>query len=562
MLSGLKIENIAVIESADIAFTGGFNCMTGETGAGKSVIIGSLNAILGAKTPRDLIRTGADRASVNAYFEGVSGEAVSALAAEGLDCEDGELLISRVIYRDGRNTCRVNGSPVTVGMLRNIAPLLVNIHGQSDSLMLMDPKYHLGVIDSVAGAGELKAEYSELFSRLLAVRRQVKSLSASETEKTERARLLKYQIKELEQAGITEGETDRLHARRKVIENSRELSSALTKIYEALKGAAGASEILHDAAGRLKAAASLDESLLPRLETLNDLAYNTDDLASDIRAALAAVDFSEAELAGINDRLGELYELSVKYGSTERDMLAYLDKARAELDGIDSSGEELKKLRAEYDVLLKDAAAKAYELSDLRKSAAEKLCAKIQEELAFLNMKDTVFTVDFARTALGRTGCDSAEFMISANRGQSVRPLAKTASGGELSRIMLALKSVLAERDEVGTLIFDEIDSGVSGRAAGQIAKKLSEVAGTHQVICITHLPSIAAFADNHLKIEKFTRGDRTFTEVATLDRGGRAYEIARIIGGNENETAHLESAEKLIEEAETYKRGIRNVKN
>ena len=557
MLSNLIIENIAVIESADIAFTRGFNCMTGETGAGKSVIIGSLSAILGAKTPRDLIRTGADRAGVQAYFEDISDAVTASLGDAGIDCPDRTLTLSRVMYRDGRNTCRANGAPVTVSALKAIAPLLINIHGQSDSSRLMDPEYHLGVIDAVAGDGEQVRDYEECFSRLISVRRQVKNLTASEKDKSERADLLKYQIDELENAGITPGETERLRQRRKVIENSRELSGSLSKALEALKGAGGAVEILFDAAGRLKSAAGIDSELASLNEKLNDIAYNADDAAREVRSYLSSVDFSESELSEINARLAELYELSAKYGSTEEAMLEYLDKASKELDAINDSDTELQRLKTEYDALLRTCAEKAYALSDIRQAAADRFCRKIKEELAFLNMKDTVFTAEFTRTALRRTGCDACEFMISANRGQSAKPLAKTASGGELSRIMLAIKCALAERDSVETLIFDEIDSGVSGRAAGQIAKKLGEVARTRQVICITHLPSIAAFADNHLKIEKFTRENGTFTEVSCLDESGRVNEIARIIGGDENEKIHLESAKRLIEEAEEYKKSF-----
>lgn len=554
MLSNLLIENIAVIESADIAFTRGFNCMTGETGAGKSVIIGSLSAIMGAKTPRDLIRTGADRASVQAYFEDISDSVAASLADAGIECPDGTLTLSRVMFRDGRNTCRANGSPVTVAALKAVAPLLINIHGQSDSSRLMNPEYHLGVIDAVASDQERLAEYEACFERLLTVRRRIKALTASEKDKSERAGLLKYQINELQNAAITPGETERLRQRRKIIENSRELSNHLTRALEALKSAGGAVEILFDAAGNVKSAAGIDEGLAPLNDKLSDLAYNAEDAARDVRSALGAVDFPESELAEINARLGELYELSSKYGATEEAMLERLENAVKELADIDNSESALASLKTEYETLLRSCAEKAYALSDIRQAAAEEFCRKIREELEFLNMKDTVFTADFTRTALRRTGCDACEFMISANRGQSARPLAKTASGGELSRIMLAIKCALAERDSVETLIFDEIDSGVSGRAAGQIAKKLGEVARSRQVICITHLPSIAAFADNHLKIEKFTRGDGTYTEVSDLDPAGRVYEIARIIGGDENEKIHLESAKRLIEEAEEMK--------
>ena len=558
MLSNLKIENIAIIESASIDFEKNFNCLTGETGAGKSIVIDSINAVLGEKTSRELIRTGESRATVSAYFTDISKRTESILEESGLPIEDdGTLLISRVMTKDGRNVCKVNGASVTVSMLKTIGLSLINIHGQADNQELMSPEKHYTFIDAVADNSALFSDYTEKYNRLLEIKSEIKKITVDETMKARQIDLLSYQIDELKKADIRIGEKDELLSRRNIINNSRKLASSLGEAYAAIAGGddySGAASMLFDAARALSAAAEFLPDASDLAESVNDIAYTIDDCISEIDNLMEDTVFDERELSDIEERLDVIYRLSKKYGETEEEMLLFLDKAEEELHNITYSDELLEKLRTEYDECKKLTYEAAKKLSESRKTASEHFSEKIRNELAFLDMPETKFFVNITETPFSETGIDNIEFLISANRGEEPKPLAKIASGGELSRIMLAIKSVLADKDGTDTLIFDEIDSGVSGRAAGKIALKLNEVSMHRQVICITHLPSIAAFADRHMLISKAVRGEKTYTSVTSLDESGRIAEIARIIGGSEGDRIHLESAKLLLDEANAHK--------
>ncbi len=558
MLSNLKIENIAIIEYASIDFYSNFNCMTGETGAGKSIIIDSINAILGEKTSRELIRTGESKATVSAFFTDISQRTKSILADMDIESEeDCSLLISRTMTKDGRNVCKVNGTNVTVSMLKKIGLSLINIHGQSDNQELMSPELHYTFIDAVADNSELFGEYTQNYSEYLDIRSEINRLTVDDARKARQIDLLSYQIDELEKADLRVGEREELLSKRKIINNSQKLASALGEAYSAIAGGDdynGASSMLFDAARALSAVAEFLPEVSEMAESVNDIAYTVDSYMSDISSLAEDMTFDERELADIEERLDVIYRLSKKYGETEEEMLIFLDKAKEELHNITYSDqllEELNKKLAECKKRTQDSAEK---LSESRRNAAVIFSEKIQNELSFLDMPETKFSVDFNDIPFSETGIDNVEFLISANRGEEPKPLAKIASGGELSRIMLAIKSVLADKDDTDTLIFDEIDAGVSGRAAGKIALKLDHVSKHRQVICITHLPSIAAYADNHALISKAVRGDKTYTSVTKLDYDGRVAEIARIIGGNERDKIHLESAKQLLVEASIHK--------
>ncbi len=558
MLSNLKIENIAIIESASIDFTDKFNCMTGETGAGKSIVIDSINAVLGEKTSRELIRTGESKATVSAFFTDVSDRTQNLLEELGIVPEsDNTLHISRVMTKDGRNVCRVNGTNVTVSMLKTIGLSLINIHGQSDNQELMQSDTYYTFIDAVADNRKLIDDYLVLFNEMQTIKEKIRKLSVDDALKARRTDLLMYQIDELKKAELRCGEKEELVARKKLINNSQKLAGALNEAYSAINGGdeySGAVSMLFDAARALSEVAQYLPEAETIAESVNDIAYTIESYSSDINSFMDESRFDERELADIEERLDLIYRLSKKYGETEEEMLLFLDKAEEELHNITYSDELLEKLNAQLEVCKQSAYEKAYALSQSRKNAALDFSEKIQNELAFLDMPETTFSVSFTETPFTETGIDEIEFLISANRGEEPKPLAKIASGGELSRIMLAIKSVFADKDGTDTLIFDEIDSGVSGRAAGKIALKLNQVSQNRQVLCITHLPSIAAFADNHMLISKAVRGDKTFTSVTPLDEKGRIAEIARIIGGNENDNIHLESAGQLLTEAKKYK--------
>lgn len=558
MIANLKIENIAIIESASIDFEDKFNCMTGETGAGKSIVIDSINAILGEKTSRELIRTGEDRAKVTAFFTDISNRTKHILQDMGLPFEeDNTLLISRVMTRDGRNICKINGSSVTVSMLKSVGFSLINIHGQSDNQELMSPERHYTFIDAIADNQMLLGAYTESFQNLLHIRSEIKKLTVDDAMKARQTDLLTYQIDELEKANLRVGEKEDLTARRKIINNSQRLALALNEAYAALSGGddfSGAASMLFDAGRALSSASEFLSDVEEMSNSVNDIAYTIESYASDLSSIMENMVFDERELADIEERLDLIYRLSKKYGSTEEEMLLFLDNAKKELHNITYSDELLKELNSQLAVCEKETYAAAKKLSESRRQAADIFSEKIQTELAFLDMPETKFSVCQREVPFSETGIDDIEFLISANRGEEPKPLAKVASGGELSRIMLAIKSVLADKDDTDTLIFDEIDAGVSGRAAGKIALKLCDVSMNRQVICITHLPSIAAYADRHMLISKSVKGEKTYTAVSPLDDSGRVAEIARIIGGHEGDRIHLESAKLLLKDADAYK--------
>ena len=550
MLTSLKIENVAIIESAAIEFGCGLNVLTGETGAGKSIVIDSINAILGERTSRDIIRTGAQSAKVYAVFEDVNAKVRKFLDENGIDCEDGVLIINRTLSREGKNVCRLNGAPVTVSMLREIGSELIDIHGQHDNQALLSPEKHCGFVDSFAGNAEIIADYREKYGRLCEVRSKLKKLTTDESSKSQRIDFLTYQIDELEKAEITPGERDELTARKTLINNSQKVIESLNVAYEALKADGAGIDMITDAESEISDASAYMEALGEASEKITDIRYELEDIAETVRDAMSEVDFDQSELEEIDERLDLLYRLSKKYGNTEEEMLEYLEKAKTELDNIAFSEEKVKELQKQEKEALAETEAAAKKLTESRKTAGEKLSEAICSELEFLDMPNVRFVVKCDDIGLTENGKDEIEFLISANVGEEPKPLAKIASGGELSRIMLAIKNVLAEADGVDTMIFDEIDTGVSGRAAQKIAMKLRSASKGRQVICVTHLAQIAAQGDVHLYISKSVSGGKTYTNIKSLIEEDRVAEIARIMGGMEITKLQLESAREMLRNA------------
>lgn len=550
MLTSLKIENVAIIESAAIEFGCGLNVLTGETGAGKSIVIDSINAILGERTSRDIIRTGAQSAKVYAVFEDVNAKVRKFLDENGIDCEDGVLIINRTLSREGKNVCRLNGTPVTVSMLREIGSELIDIHGQHDNQALLSPEKHCGFVDSFAGNAEIIADYREKYGRLCEVRSKLKKLTTDESSKSQRIDFLTYQIDELEKAEITPGERDELKARKTLINNSQKVIESLNVAYEALKADGAGIDMITDAESEISDASAYMEALGETSEKITDIRYELEDIAETVRDAMSEVDFDQSELEEIDERLDLLYRLSKKYGNTEEEMLEYLEKAKTELDNIAFSEEKVKELQKQEKEALDETEAAAKKLTESRKAAGEKLSEAICSELEFLDMPNVRFVVKCDDIGLTENGKDEIEFLISANVGEEPKPLAKIASGGELSRIMLAIKNVLAEADGVDTMIFDEIDTGVSGRAAQKIAMKLRSASKGRQVICVTHLAQIAAQGDVHLYISKSVSDGKTYTNIKSLIEEDRVAEIARIMGGMEITKLQLESAREMLRKA------------
>lgn len=551
MLRTLSIENIAVIEKAKIDFDGGLNVLTGETGAGKSIVVDSINAVLGERTSKELVRTGSDFAFVSAFFENINATVYGELEKLGYTPEDdGSLLITRRISKDGRSSCRINGMPATVSVLHTLGKALVNIHGQHDSQSLLDPEQHYKFIDMLSGDSSVLSDYKAAFSRFLSVRRELKALTAAADSADKNTELLAYQIKELEEADIKIGEAQALNARKKVMDSAEKAAKAYSSALEAVNGDdenPGAESLLQSALESVVRFSELSPEIKKAAALLENAVDEIADAKSVIGGELSVLDFDPREREEIEERLDELFRLGKKYGDGEEKMLAYLDNAKRKLNSIVNNEEELEKLNDEYDKAYADVLAAAEKLTALRKKTAQKFAEDVKNQLAYLDMPKINFTVDFKKGIMSSAGLDKIEFLISANPGEEPKPLVKIASGGELSRIMLGIKSILAYNDTVDTLIFDEIDTGVSGRASQKIGLKLKEVSKNTQVICVTHSAQIASNADSHFLISKDISGDRTFTSVTLLNRSQRRNELARIMGGLEITDAMLNSAEELL---------------
>ena len=558
MLQLLHIENIAVIEEADITFDEGFNALTGETGAGKSIVIDAMGAVLGQRTSRDLIRTGAAKSFVSAVFTGVPS--LPALEECGIQTEDGELLLQREIYADGKNACRVGGRPVTVAQLRKIGGALLNIHGQHDGQQLLDEEQHGAYLDSFGQVDRELGDYAACYEAMEGTRKRLKSLQMDEAEKERRMDSLKFQIDELERAQLKVGEEEALLQRRNLLRNSEKFMSAIQGAVWSLTGGGeggGAVSELREAAGAMAGAKGLDEQfakLHERLESLHSEAY---DVAETLRDLEDAFDFSPQELDDLEGRADQLYRLKKKYGPTVEDMLEYLEQRKEELDQIAFASDTAARLEKQLEKERKQVMKAAGILSQARKEAAKRLEERIQEELRQLDMPKVRFAICFEEKEPDASGIDLVRFLMSANVGEELRPINKVASGGELARIMLALKNVLAENELIGTLVFDEVDTGVSGRAAPKVAAKLAQVSRRKQVLCVTHLPQLAAMADTHFSVEKGESGGRTYTRVLRLDRERRKQELARLTGGERITAAMLAGAEELLDGATEYKKNI-----
>ena len=551
MLLSLKIENIAVIEQAEIFFEEGLNVLTGETGAGKSIVIDSINAVLGERTSRDLIRDSADKGRVTAFFENVSDEVMKKLREYEIDCEDDRsLLITRVISSDGRSSSKINGCNVTATMLKNIGRDLISICGQHDSQYLLSKDYHLKFIDDIADSDELLGEYLEIYEKIRTATKKLRKLRNTDFDKEQRLDFLKYQINELESANIRIGEKEELKEEKRKIQSKEKIENALRKADVILNGDSdfgGISSGIYELSRCLDELRNYDKKYDDIYASLEEFKYVINDCSAEISASLSESDSGYTDINSIEERLDILYRLSSKYGETEEEMLSYLDKIKEEYESIFMSDELIEKLEEEIDELSEELFKKGCCLSDLRKITALDFEQRVMEELRFLDMPDAVFTVNFEEAQATKTGMDDVEFLFSANKGQSPKPLSKIASGGELSRVMLALRCVISDSDTVSTMIFDEIDTGVSGRAAQKIAYKMREIAEGKQVLCVTHLAQIAVYGNNHLLIEKNTGEDNTYTSVRSLDENERINEIARIIGGDVITEKTLSSAEELI---------------
>ncbi len=550
MLSVLKIENIAIIESAEIEFSRGFNVLSGETGAGKSIILDSINAVLGFRTSRELIRTGATEAKVTALFSSVSKNVEEKLTELSLPLSpDKTLLVSRVISPD-KNVCKVNNALTNVTALREIGAELISIHGQQDNRELLNNETHISYIDSMADVNDLSESYKSTYNELLNLKAQIKRLSGNKEEKARRIDILSYQIDELEKAEINPGEWEELKNRRTELQNFERIQESLSGAYDALYGGdsyKGAVEMVSGAFRELSSVGKFSTDAEKLSEKLGDLYYELSDVADSIRVSISGDGYNPAELEEIENRLDLLYKLSKKYGETEEEMLLFLENAKKELSEISLSDEVLDELKIQYSQKLLDAQSFAKKLSEKRKAEAKIFCERVCDELRFLDMPSVEFLVDFEEVDLCENGIDSIEFLISANVGEIPKPIAKIASGGELSRIMLALKTVLADKDKISTMIFDEVDTGVSGRAALKVASKLKDVSKGKQVLCVTHLAQLMAYADSHYLIEKAVRNGKTYTGVTLLDLEGRKKEIARITSGGEITQTQLDNALEMI---------------
>ena len=551
MLSSLQIENVAVIQKAEVHFQPGLNVLTGETGAGKSILIDSINAILGNRTSKDLVRTGAAKAVIRAAFEQVPDAVLDSLEKAGYERLDA-LMLSREITAEGKSSCRINGMPATAAVLRELCGGLININGQHDSVGLLNPARHLGILDDYAQNDVQFQEYYALYRELVRIKRELDAMITDEAEKQRRIDLLSYQVQEIENAALTAGEEQTLESRRRVLANASTIRDRIAQCYALLSGgdeAAGAVDLLGEASNAASDAAQLDEALSGAAGQLTDLYYTAKDVAADLVGRLDAYETNDAELDEIEQRLDLLYKLKRKYGDTVEDVIAFGQKAREELQNIQTSQERYDHLQAEKRRLYAQAREKAEVLTQTRLRAFEELNKRISGTLDFLNMPGVRMTLRHTRGPLASHGQDGIEFYISTNPGEAPKPLAKIASGGELSRITLAIKNAMADKDAVPTVIYDEIDSGVSGKAASRIGEVLRQSAQGHQILCITHTAQIAALADCHLLIQKNVENDRTYTEIHPLDTEGRVEALARLISGDHVTELSRANAREMLQE-------------
>lgn len=549
MLKSLHIENIAVIEKADVEFDGGFNALTGETGAGKSILIDSINAVLGERTSKDLIRTGCEKASVSAYFSDVSHAANDKLSELGFTPDESGLSIQRTLT-ESKSSVRINGIATTASVLRQLAPLLINIHGQHDSQALLNPDLHYVYIDLLADNGDILKQYQTEFSKMQKIRRRLKQLTGNAEKSQKRAELLRFQIDELESADIKIGEIEQLKKRQTEINNSQAIVDSLTQgafaLYNDYDETPCALSMLDSAVESLENAAQMCQNAQPLCAELADILFKTDEIREKIESLISDFEFDADEIEQVNSRLDMYYSFSLKYGKTESEMLGFLEKCKRELSGITSDDDELLNLQNELAPQVKAVKEIGAKLTQSRKDAGEAFSRDVAKQLEFLDMPKVKIIADIKQSPYSHLGADRIELLISTNPGEPPKPLAKIASGGEMSRIMLAIKNVLAAKDPVDTLIFDEIDSGISGRAASRVGDRLYDTARSKQVICVTHLAQIAALADNHLLIKKQIHDDRAVTKITKLDSDARRQELARIIGTEVTE-ATLQAADELL---------------
>ena len=553
MLTNLYIENIAVIEKSNIDFTGGLNVLTGETGAGKSIVIDAINAVLGKRSSRGIIRTGADAAYVSATFEQVSPLVQKKLGTMGFEAEDGTLILSRELNAAGKNTCRINSRPATVAALRELGEYLINIHGQNDNLELMNPALHIVYIDALADIGEQLAAYRRLYRELKAVEEELSAADTDESERLRRMDLLSFQIAELEDAEIVEGEYDALTEERGALQNREKIAKELMRARIALDGdddVDGVLRMTDDAASCVLNASRYLSSLEGAADRLSSALYELQEISRELESAMDDIDADPGRLEEIEERLDLLYRLRHKYGDSEEELLAYLENAKIELKSLSDYAYNREQLEKRRDQLYNEAYHSAKEISQIRQRVCEAFREGVEREMAFLLMPNVRLAIAHEEVDMNSRGIDKLEFLISVNPGEEPKPVSKIASGGELSRMMLAIKTVLSRADFVQTLIFDEIDTGISGSAADRVGKKLSQLSDDSQVLCVTHQAQIAAFADNHLFISKTVRDDRTFTGVASLDEDGRVRELARIVGGEEITDSALNHARQLLQSA------------
>lgn len=554
MLSNLYIENIAVIEKTSIDFKKGLNVMTGETGAGKSIVIDSINAVLGNRTSKELIRTGASSAFVSAEFTNLSEKAIAVIYEAGFELEDGELLIQREISTTGKNKCRINGRPATVSTLKEIGVQLINIHGQHESYELMSPELHISYIDKLAGLESEIEAYQEVYKKYKMLSAELKKATVDESERERKIDLLKYQIDELEDADLRDGEYEELNEQKAVLQNSEKIIEAIMSSRALMNGdeeSSGVLENLQEINSQLSDISEYMSEVEPINSRIESAIYELEDCLSELTGLTDLVDTDGGSLDSIEERLDLIYTLGKKYGSTIKEMLDFLDKAKKELNALVMYDENREALIKECDKAYKEAEKLAKALSEKRRATSSEFADKVCEEMAFLDMPNVKLVVVQESCELNSLGCDNIEFLISTNPGEPPKPISKIASGGELSRMMLAVKNVLSDKDDIDTLIFDEVDTGISGSAAQKVGLKLREVSKSRQVLCVTHLAQIAAMGNSHFKISKSVRDEKTFTKVEELDHEGRKQELARIIGGTEMTKASLDYAEEMLRAGE-----------